>query len=247
MTSPHDKTTNSLIPRANTSLTSIDRGERIVSRMVGEALAFARRQVVQATRRTFKVGDFELYEPDYRQVLRWAVDLDRTPDDVLGQLSRLGCDEDITLRIENGSIKDLVWDGGLLPIKSFEWEVGLELETLAIFGHSPTWPTSQLLPSLRTLRVAKLGLTELDLSPVPGLTTLWCNENQLTELDLSPVPGLTKLWCHNNQLTELDLSPVPGLTELWCLALPEFDLRPLDNPNIKPKSDEGVRIIRLAN
>ena len=229
MTLPNDPTRNALIRRPSTDLTTISTGDRIVSRMVGEALEIARRQAIQAAKRTIKLGHFDLCEPDYRQIVRWAKALDREPADLLVELSELTWDLDDELsarfRIEGGSIKELAWDGDLLPIENFEWEAGLEIEVLYVQGPLPS--ISQLLPSLRVLNVSgrrrrmddlarTVNLTELDLSSLPGLTRLDCSSNQLTELDLSLAPGLTELYCSSNRLTKLDLSPVPGLRRLWC-------------------------------
>lgn len=225
---------NSLIPQPSTSVTTTSDEGSIVSRMLGVALETARHQAAQEVRKTFTVGDFELREPDYRQVLRWANSLGWKPEEVLGELSNLSAKQrdgssTAKLHIENGLIKQLVWDGDRLPIREFEWEFGLELELLAIVGRMPDWNSANKLPSLQTLWINFLELIKLDLSPVPALTTLWCYKNQLTTLDLSPVPRLKKLVCSRNPLTELDLSPVTELTELSCAnnKLTELELSPV--------------------
>lgn len=234
MTSPDDTKGNALIQRPGTGLTK-NRSGGIVPRMVGEALEVARRQTPPFTKQKFKVGEFELCEPDYRQVLWWAKALDREPEDVLAELAELTCWSDYAgitfkFRVEDGVIKELVWDGDQLPIEAFEWEEGLQIEVLGITQRMPNWNASQKLPSLRRLGVLELeDLWELILLPVPGLTELVCVANRLTKLDLSPVPGLTKLNCSGNFLKWLDLSLVPGLTELDCCesGLTELDLSPV--------------------
>ena len=240
MTSTDEKHAGSLIPRPNSSLATVDHGGNVVSRMVEDALAIARRRDLVSVGKRFRIGSFELCEPDYRQLLRWAKALKWSPEVVLDTLASLSYwrrpdeyiilrREEISFRIENGSIRDLVWDGERLPLENFEWEADLGIQTLGILKRMPKWLPTETLGSLRTLDVNGLLLTELDLSPMPGLTELRCRRNQLTELDLSPVPGLKELWCGGNPLTELDLSPVPGLTRLdcYCNRLTELDLSPV--------------------
>lgn len=214
MTSPNDKPRGALILRPNHSPVVANRGDVVVSRMVSEALEIARRQALQSSRKLFTVGRFELAEPDYRQICRWADELGKTPSDLMEELASLESEEWNSqakcletlpqLRIDNGTITVLVLDGKQLPIHTFLWEAELGLERLIVEGRMPAWPASAPLPSLKRLVVPDLSLTELDLSPVPGLTWLMCEGNQLTELDL----------------------------------------RPLGNPNIPVYCDDDVRIIR---
>jgi hypothetical protein len=147
MTLPNDANRNALIRRPSTNLTTISAGDRIVSRMVGEALEIARRQAIQVEKRTIKLGNFELCEPDYRQIVRWAKALDRAPEDLLVALSETTWEFDeersARFRIEGGLIKELAWDGDLLPIEAFEWEAGLAIEALYVSGTLPRWNASQ--------------------------------------------------------------------------------------------------------
>ena len=248
MTSPDGKQANSLISRPDTSFATVARGERIVSRMVEGALEIARRTDLLSAGKRFTIGTYELREPDYRQVLWWAKSLQWSPEEVLDTLAGLRpvSYAPIKLRIEDGSIRELVWDSERMPLENFEWEAGLSIQTLAIRRRMPKWRSGAVLPSLRVLYVKWLSLVELDLSPMPGLTELFCCGNDLTHLDLSPVPALTRLDCWHNPLTALDLSPVPRLVELKCSgsSLTELDLRPLDNPDIDVDCNTCVCIIR---
>jgi Leucine-rich repeat (LRR) protein len=252
MNTPNDPNRNALIRRPSTDLTTISTGDRIVSRMVGEALEIARRQAIQAAKRTIKLGNFDLCEPDYRQIVRWAETLGRTPRDFLDELSEITWQFDkensATFRVDGGSIKELAWDFDLLPIEKWEWEAGLEIEVFSINSgvreRFPNWSAPERLPSLRMLNVSGGRLSgrwlmndrpgqgplfELDLAGVPELTALCLENVHLAELDLSSVPKLQNLTCISNQLTELDLSPVPGLKNLACQCNPltELDLSPV--------------------
>jgi hypothetical protein len=245
---PNKANRNALILRPSTDLTTISAGDRIVSRMVGEALELARRQAIQAAKRTIKLGNFDLCEPDYRQIVRWATELGREPEDLVVELSeetwQFDEERSARFRIEGGSIKELAWHCDLFPIEVFEWEAGLEIEVLSMNAGGqdcfPNWSASQRLPSLRTLNVSggagrdffgRGTLLDLDLSATPGLTALYLTNIQLKQLDLSPLPRLKKLECSDNWLTELDLSQVPGLTELDCSSnqLTELDLSPVQD------------------
>lgn len=226
-----DAKRNLLVPQSSTGLSTNSSGERVVSRMVSEALEIAKRQSSQAIRKTFKVGKFELCEPDYQQILRWGKALGCAPEEVLQVLSEIPWDPanggSARFRIEGGLIKELIWDGDRLPIEAFEWNPGLELECLSILSNMPKWgASSHKLSSLRTLRIYNLAITELDLSQTPRLRVLSLRNNQLTELDLSSAPGLDTLSCRDSQLSKLDLSPVPGLKFLDCSGnqLTELDL-----------------------
>jgi Leucine-rich repeat (LRR) protein len=234
MTSPDKNQFGALIPLRNTAPVQVERGGRIVSRMVNDALEIARRNSsLSATKLFRRIGTFDLCEPDYRQVIRWADALEWSPEYMLQFLAdSQSIGPEIALHIENGSIRDLVWDGIRMQLDAFEWEPGLKLQRLSVPWGMPQWSTEATLLTLKTLILynGHYGHDRgLDLSPVPGLMELWCDQSQLTKLDLSPVPGLRKLSCNENRLKELDLSPVPGLTSLSCIDnfLRELDLSPV--------------------
>ena len=215
--------------------------KRIVVGMVGETLELARKNTQALAERRFRIGDHELCEPDYRQILWWAEAMHLSGEEVilrllrdseaaLSELGFAGWSGGSSSVIEEGRLRHLVWDSRVLPLAEFHWEPGLQITGAAFLG-PPDWsPSLQLrLPSLLTLGCAAVGLRQLDLSRTPLLTKLWCRHNQLTELDLTSVPLLTELSCSSNPLTELDLTPVPLLTELYCdrNELTELDLTPV--------------------
>jgi hypothetical protein len=113
MTAADDNPRRALIVRPNSAPVAFDRSGLVVSRMVGEALEIARRRALAPTYKRFTVGRFELREPDYRQVCRWAHELEKTPEDLLDALSSLERDLDdqrtVRFSVEDGSIKSIVW------------------------------------------------------------------------------------------------------------------------------------------
>ncbi|SHE85590.1 hypothetical protein, partial [Thermomonas hydrothermalis] len=193
--SDQKKTPQALIPTSSSlpTVAGEQTGGGILQRMTQGALQVWRTRQALAQPR-HRVGEYELCEPDYQQLLLWADRLDLEPEEVLARLSAaraeafLDTEESLCLVVREGHFLQIVWDGQALPLQAFEWLPGLQLETLAVIRAMPRWPAEQKLPSLRRLQVSSLALASLDLTPVPGLTKLDCSENQLTELDLTPVP-----------------------------------------------------------
>ncbi len=232
-----DETKNALIQRPGTGLAGTGpHTSPVIARMTRDVLARAKAGGVSLAR--FRIGEYLLREPDYRQMLRWAAALEMAPEALLTELAACRLEpepgedsEPIGFAIENGAIVNLAWSFDRLPLIPAFWEPGLLVHTLGYRGKWPdvATPLRPVLLRLQTLVCRDLGLKYVDLSQVPGLTELECGVNELTELELLPVPGLTKLYCWDNELTQLDLTPVPGLTELSCSVnlLPALDLSPL--------------------
>jgi hypothetical protein len=205
-------------------------------------------QQTQLQQARFRIGDYELREPDYRQICLWAEELRIAPDELLGVLadSRLepktGSFEPIVFSLVDGALHSLVWDFSRLPMAPDRWDRSLLLDTLG-FTASPAYDAEDFslapeAPRLRRLhcdfsRFAWPGghfpLCGLKLDGVPHLSELTCYHTLLTDLDLSPVPGLTELDFYWNSLIKLDLWPVPGLTVLRCShnRITKLDLSPV--------------------
>ena len=204
----------------------------------------------------YTLGDYELREPDYQQILRWAEAWGCSAEEVLERLEKSVFDDwdsepvrQIMFTVVDGRIHSLVWDCDQFSAEGWTWHEGLNIETLAFSSANLLSCLPINLPaSLQTLYCRIIGLDMLDLSTIPNLTRLLCNgnelpqidldpmldhcsSNQLTEFDLSPVPNLTVLLCVYNQLTALDLSPVPNLTWLNCSCnqLTDLDLSAVPN------------------
>jgi hypothetical protein len=143
-------------------------GALVLSRTTGSSAALMRR---------FRIGEHELCEPDYQQILLWAKSLELEPETVIERLpkernGRYGLGKIDGTVFENGRIIKLEWDFDLLPIDSFGWVKGLLIQTIDC---------------------GDCRLIELDLSAVPLLTDLGCSDNELTELDIRPLWNLTEL------------------------------------------------------
>lgn len=234
-----------LIPHPDSSLAHVGpHSGRIVAEMVGGALALSRSaealsKLAPASQSNFKVGDFELAEPDYRQILLWAKSLNMEPVAVIAALKAKKDGGDKT-SIVNGRIIRLYWTFDSLPIKTFEWVDGLVIESVTFYDDEFTslyeeYKSSSIdeedapvaypdcervlnvqLPELLSLNCPSIGLKKLDVSGAPRLSRLWCDENGLTEVNLNGVPELSTLSCNHNKLTALNLSALPGLTRLNC-------------------------------
>jgi formylglycine-generating enzyme required for sulfatase activity len=158
-----------------------------------------------------RIGEHELYGPDYRLVCACADDLRLPPEEVLRRLQLTGGIrwKRWDTRIEDGRFKALHFDRETLPISSIPSVAGLIVETLF-------------------LRLQEAP-ARLDLSMFPDLIALKCAENQLIELDLSEVPNLTVLSCAENQLTELDIRNLRNLETLRYDAGTRLIQRPDQN------------------
>jgi hypothetical protein len=223
-----DDERNALVVQGPRSLAEVGAGARkILSNVVSDALTVASSREKALSSTPFRIGDYELRQSDYTQILNWAKALTIDSETLIKRLENISFTpnvlrEKMFFTVEKGAIVSLSLDVVALPLKNFDWVTGLSILDLAVFRevlrnkNISLSLSSVLLSSLRSLFIRYIELIELDLSKVPNLTELWCDRNQLTDLDLSKVPNLAELWCDLNQLTELDLSRVPNLTILSC-------------------------------
>jgi hypothetical protein len=88
----------------------------VIARVTEDALARARSARKEIRQARFRIGEYELREPDYRQILDWAAALEKAPEWVLAQL------EESRIEPEEWSIKDfepikwIVEDGAILSL-----------------------------------------------------------------------------------------------------------------------------------
>ena len=201
-------------------------GSPALSEIVNRSLVHI--QTSKALGMRHRVGEQELFGPDYRLVCAFAEDLRLTPEEVLRRLMLTGGDsEHRYTRIKDGRFEALHVDKKALPISFIPSIDGLIVAILELrLQKAPSRLDLSMFPNLKELYCWGNQLTELDLSQISNLTSLCCQYNQLTELDLSQVPDLTSLCCEHNQLTYLDLSKIPHLTVLSCHdnQLTELDL-----------------------
>jgi hypothetical protein len=241
-----------LIPHSGSSLSQIrPRGGQILAEMVNGALALSRVNGSDTRlARRFRIGDHELCEPDYQQILLWAKALELEPVTVFERLlkePKHANEQRHKTQIINGRMTRLGWDTELLPLNTFEWVDDLAIEAIFfldetdekilqyIFGeqdHQCRTLNLSSVPYLTELRCSYRKITSLDLSKQSLLTTLDCSASHLTSLDLSTVPLLTTLNCGSNELTSLNLSHVPQLTTLKCSGNQLTSLRLTDVPQL---------------
>ncbi len=185
-----DAKTHAIVPRPGTDLAeSSRRTHPVIARMTRDVLARAESHGLGMAR--YRIGEYLLREPDYRQVLHWAAALSMPPESVLAQLAASRLDpypwqnlDPITFVLEDGAIRSMVWDFGRLPLAPEHWEDSLLIQS---FGLKGTWPEHQ-----GTLRLY-----------LPHLRILYCNGSDISLLDISGTPRLTALDCSCNQLTAL--------------------------------------------
>jgi len=178
-----------------------------------------------------RIGDQELYGPDYHLLCAFAEESKCTPketlDELLGRKQTLsGTRRRYAAEIVDGRFSSL---SVFASASSFPSIQGLTLTRLCLRGWNSAKIDLNPFPHLNTLECSSDQLTEIDLSQVPNLTSLsLVGGNQLRELELSPVPHLLSLTCISERLTRLDLTPVPNLTSLTiAYGLNNLDLSPV--------------------
>jgi len=233
-----------LLIRPSTGLVSLpDGGSPVMAEIISRSLVHI--QTSKALGILHRIGEHELYGPDYRLICAWAEELRADPGDMLKKLvsptavfrknGELRCWARPQLEIREGQITylDFPPSDNFPETLHFHPINDLRIEALRWYGPEILHPRmfSYLTELTCGDKRSKLEygydyedflsrcayrLSELDLSGVPHLTNLCCCQNYLTELDLSGVPLLTTLHCSSNELTELDLSRVPLLVEFDC-------------------------------
>lgn len=232
------KETFALVPRPTDALEKAEPGKRrILSSMVGDALALAGRK--------FRIGEIELHEPDYRQLMAWAEQVKLPPREVLRRLKAGLRWKGRETRIENGKFVKLNWDAGILPISEFKIQFPLTITDLSfapihqideggfdLQEELDGVPPEKELPqgyaaSNRILKISTVSLPKLkflDCSDI-GLETLSveradaleCLICAIEKLDLRPFPNLRELRCLDQRaITGLDLIGASNLVELDC-------------------------------
>ena len=247
---PDEKHPLTVRPGGSLSLVG-SQGGRIVTEMVSGALKVSR--AVEACGAPliprFRVGDLDLCEPDYRQILVWA-ELRRTdPYTVLIDVA----DHMESNLPKMGRLKYVCWDFARWPVPEVPIVPGLSIQTFVAVNDSAPEPFklkhlfTTPMNDLRSLYSYWIDLEELDLSLVPKLTcldirgrihrpfdlvsvpdleNLWLKYATLETSQLSSVPKLQTLNLIQNSLTSLSLPSLPRLTMLHChdSQITELDL-----------------------
>lgn len=207
--------------------------KRILSGMVADTLALKK----------YRLGEYELCEPDYQQILVWANETRKPPEAIIQRLLEMKSS------FVNGRLIEIHWDDGSFPMRKFSFVRDLQIKVFHVLGGSRAlgiinsmkapgvapadFELSEIdlegLSELEVLAVSSQNLKNLNLRHTPKLKRLLCQSNFLTKLDLSLSHELVELWCPSNELTELDLSAATKLEELDCGGnqIEELDIQPL--------------------
>jgi len=200
---------NALTARPSYEVEQQDQGPReVLSRIVSEALVFARRSDVLYTTEYVRIGNYEFDKNSFKQITVWANSTNTTTTELVETLSTVGSAfwDGTSFLVENGSITQVAFPKELFSIT-------LDLSYV---------------PLLRKLNCDNNNLKTMDLSKVPILKELYCQGNELSTLDVSKVPTLEVLACGGNQIDTLDLS---GLLKLEGLSCGWNQLTGLDIPS----------------
>jgi Leucine-rich repeat (LRR) protein len=188
---------NALILRPAYGLSHPDSsGEKVLSRVVADALVLARENHVASTPVRFRIGSLDFNEGAYKQILIWADAVKKSPQVFVRLLEELKSSfwDGSSFLLENGSLKHVAFPPNLFTTK-------LDLSNV---------------PGLTKLKCDENNLDKLNLSDASSLTELYCQGNRLKTLDISKTPDIQVLACGGNELSELDLSKVPNLEGLAC-------------------------------
>ena len=142
-----NKKKRDLVSRPGTDLAGQQRRTNpVIARMTGDLLARARAHDLSAAR--FRIGEYLLREPDYRQILHWAEALGMAPEGVLEELAASRVEpkewehwmdsEPIAFALEDGAIVSLAWDFDRMPLIPETWQEGLQIRTLGF--QKGDWP-----------------------------------------------------------------------------------------------------------
>ena len=129
----HPEARNGLIVRGETALALIsDGGTPALSEIVNRSLIQI--QTSKALGMRHRVGEQELFGPDYRLVCAFAEDLRLTPEEVLRRLLLVveSGHGRWNTKIEEGRFKALRVDKGELPVSSIPAVAGLVVESLKL-------------------------------------------------------------------------------------------------------------------
>ena len=184
--------------------------QKVLPRIISDALVVAKRRHVSATRVQFAGSEFR--KQDYHQLLNWADTARMRPEmfiDALRQAKNVFWDG-TSFAIEDGAITQVAFPPNLLKST-------LDLSNV---------------PYLTRLNCDRNDLQTLALTDVPNLRELYCEGNKLSEIDLTNVGKLEILCCANNALKSINLLNAPALITLSCgwnkikiLALPKTLLK----------------------
>jgi hypothetical protein len=200
---PENSTNLPALRPQGTQLVVVRPGSGLVSRIAGDAC----RHLPNQTEKLWQVGDYEVNEQSYRQIMIW-----------LEQIRKAG--KEITLSEFLYKQETKPWG---TPV---EWIIDGKIRHVQLDGYSLEQIDLSNVPYLTDLWCHNNKITYIDMSKIPMLNYLKCCDNMLSAIDLSHVGKLERLICCNNKLQSLNLNFTPLLFDLICEnnILREMDL-----------------------
>jgi hypothetical protein len=105
-----DNGPKALIVRPTSGLQQHESGaEKVLSRIVSDALTIARRRDIAAIPVRVRVGKYEFREQDFQQILIWAREAGKTPEELMSLLADADNNEkeEESFLVDDGAIKHL--------------------------------------------------------------------------------------------------------------------------------------------
>lgn len=182
-----------------------------------------------------RIGEYELFDPDYRMICTWGEELRLSPQEIMDFLHT---EPHNSVKISNGKITEIELDHYFFEVSGIPDIKGLEIENLCLsfFGTNKSFLQRfdlSIFPRLVSLVLFDCGISDLNIEYNPRLKSLHCAVNRIHALDLSKVPNLLSLCCSDNPLHEINLTSVPNLTQLFCRDCSLNALELSSVPNLK--------------
>ena len=208
-----DREPGALVARPASDLRRIDFGaEKVLSRIVSDALAIARERDVADMFARIRLGKYDFCQSDYRQIVAWAQETGKSPEELIRILENV---EDKTANgiafiVDDGSIKQVEFPGSLLFRKH-------------IFNDGSSKAVA--LPGSLLFRKHMLKISDLQ-----KLVKITCEGHQLAKIDLSNLPMLAVLSCPWNRAHRARPVQRSSLNKAVLRIEPAYRVRPVERP-----------------
>jgi hypothetical protein len=188
----------------------------VLGEIVNHSLIYIKTSKNVSTRH--RIGEYELFDPDYRFVCAMAEDLLLSPEETLNQLLLTkDIPASFSTRIVNYRFKSIHIYKEILPLSSIPIIEGLTVEYARINLKGILSSAAFLtFPELKELHCDNNELESLNLSSLVKLEILNCNSNKLYDLNISNLTRLSMIGCSGNKLSILDLSHNKKLDRIAC-------------------------------
>lgn len=217
-------------------------GGALVSKIAGEATKY----LPSLTKKMHRVGDYEVDEQSYRQILIWLDQLavcwnnfyERTKgeDGLVCEVHKSPerfCGRDCVSCRQERLDRFLYLQSGGIASRVDEEVINLD-DLLDEKGH------------IISVNFGGLDLTEIDLSLCKEVRKICLGYGFVRKLDLSNCNKLEMLICDNNEIECLDLSRLPMLMELHCRLnnLSELDITACETSEFTLSCDPHVKVTK---